>query len=183
MPVPQIQTRPNLTNTPYPNYPYGMPTYPPSSITQPSYPPSSMTQPSYPSSSITQPSYPYAQPYSAGSQSGQIPDNIYKESLISAVMDKVKYRLMDVMQQSKAEIDTLRNTEEELVNGQQRLDMLISDAQQQENNLGQYITQLRSKTVEMKDAVQKMSSSNQQQQSAQHNVKDDAIITPAPIYK
>ncbi|CAF0930032.1 unnamed protein product, partial [Didymodactylos carnosus] len=156
---------------------YGQP--PPSIVntsysTHPSY-----SMPSYPS--LSQPSYPYPQPYGIGGQAGQIPENIYKESYITAVMDKVKYKLMEVVHQSKAEIASLQKTEEDLVKGQQRLDMFISDAQQQGNILNQYVTQLKSKTIELKDAVQKMSSSRQQ--SAQHNLKDDAIIIPAPIYK
>ena len=41
-----------------------------------------------------------------------------------------------------------------------------------------YIASLRAKTSEMSDATQKMSSSGKD-----NSVKEDALVTPAPVYK
>lgn len=44
-----------------------------------------------------------------------------------------------------------------------------------------YLTNMRAKTAEMSEAIQKMSSSSSP--GNEHSVRDDALTTPAPVYK
>jgi len=138
---------------------------------------SSMPQPQqnygYPTSGYTQGSYPLG-----GYPQQHLPEQIYKDSLVSALIDKVKYRLEDLTMTSKAEIESLRRTEDDLVHGERQLQSMLNECQQQETQAQNYIATLRTKINEMKEANGKMSSS-----SSGETLKDDAIITTAPIYK
>lgn len=145
----------------------------------------------------TSQSYPFGYPPSQN----QIPQDIYRESLQTAVLDKVRHRCNEISQLGKAQIDSLRKTEQDLLDGQKQLQSLIQDAQQEQvqaqvsrlfsslspspspSSLVQnYIGHLRSKTNQIVDATQKMSSTSL---SGKDNggVRDDALVTPAPVYK
>lgn len=71
-------------------------------------------------------SYPHGYPQT------QIPQDVYRESLQSAVLDKVRQRLDEAIQMGTAQIDSLRRTEQDLIDGDKKLQSLISDAQQQQ---------------------------------------------------
>ena len=73
-------------------------------------------------------SYPFGYPPSQS----HIPQDIYRESLQTAVLDKVRLRSNEIIQLGKAQIDSLRKTEQDLIEGQTKLQSLIQDAQQQQ---------------------------------------------------
>ena len=72
-------------------------------------------------------SYPYGYPQT------QIPDAIYRDSVQAAVLDKVRFRLNEITQIGKAEIDSLRKTEQDLIDGERKIQSLIDNAQQQQS--------------------------------------------------
>ena len=73
----------------------------------------------------------YSNPYGYP-QTTQIPQDVYRESLQSAVLDKVRQRLDEAIQIENAQIASLRRTEQDLNDGEKKLHSLISDAQQQQ---------------------------------------------------
>ncbi|CAF4927535.1 unnamed protein product, partial [Rotaria sp. Silwood2] len=66
-----------------------------------------------------------------------------------------------------------------------RIQSYINDAQQQQIQAQNYIKNLQVKTNEILEATQKMSSSSSSSSSSgkENLVKEDALITPAPVYK
>ena len=63
---------------------------------------------------------------------GTISQEIYRESIQSAVLDKVRVRLDETIQIGNVEIESLRKTEQDLTEGEKKLQTLINDAQQQQ---------------------------------------------------
>ncbi|CAF3626646.1 unnamed protein product [Rotaria sordida] len=118
-------------------------------------------------------SYPYGYPQT------QIPQDIYRDSIQTAVLDRVRNRLDETVQIGQAQIDSLKKTEQDLIDGEKTIQRLINDAQQQQIQAQNYITNLQAKTNEMLEATQKMSSSL----GKGNSIKEDALITPAPVYK
>ena len=72
----------------------------------------------------------YAYPYGYPQQ--QISPDVIRSSLQSAVLDKVRYRFDEAMQMGNAEIDSLRKAEQDLTNGEKKLQLLITSLQQQQ---------------------------------------------------
>lgn len=105
-----------------PYYPSANP-YPP----YPSYPPTSNSP--YPYS--VYPPYPPMPPLSSAvggassSGTGTITDEHIRASLMSAVEDKLKRRMREQFQQHQAELETLRRTHQELVQGKAKLDEIL----------------------------------------------------------
>jgi hypothetical protein len=71
-------------------------------------------------------SYPYGYPPI------QVPETIYRDSIQTAVLDKVRYNLDETIQIGNAQIDSLRRTEQDLINGEKTIQLLINNAQQQQ---------------------------------------------------
>jgi hypothetical protein len=113
-------------STPYPTNISSMPTphMPPPSLPPPlsSSSSSSMPNPSY--------SYPYVYP-TANSQA--IPQDIFRESIQAAILDKIRFRLNEQTQLTRAQIDSLRKTEQDLTDGAKKLQQFIDNAQQQQH--------------------------------------------------
>jgi hypothetical protein len=78
-------------------------------------------------------SYPYGYPQT------QIPQDVYRESMQSAVLTKVRNRLDDTLQISNAQIVSLKKTEQDLIDGEKKIQLLINDAQQQQTQAQVYI--------------------------------------------
>ncbi|CAF1219343.1 unnamed protein product [Rotaria sp. Silwood1] len=119
-------------------------------------------------------SYPYGYPPT------QIPQDVYRDSVQTAVIDRIRTRLDETIQIGKAQIDSLQRTEQDLIEGEKRIQSFINDAQQQQIQAQNYITNMKAKTNEMLEATQKMSSSSS---GKGNTVKEDALMTPAPVYK
>jgi len=71
-------------------------------------------------------SYPHGYPQT------QIPQDVYRDSLQTAILDKVRNRLDETVQIENAQIYSLRKTEQDLIDGEKKLQSFIRDAQQQQ---------------------------------------------------
>lgn len=125
---------------PQPPQPGVIPGYPPTS----SYPPSTGygAFPPYPSANnLPYPSYnnaPYPIPYSsyggpiipgcgpASGGTGTIKDEHIRESLLTAIEEKLMRRMKEQFQQNQAELDTLKRTQDELKQGSSKLNSILS---------------------------------------------------------
>lgn len=176
-PYPQVQVVPQpgypgpapyppASNIPYPRFgsPYpgpvstngGMPFMPPTSSATP-YPPAVGYTPA---------------PEQAG---GTITEEHIKASLLSAVEDKLRRRLKEQAQQSNAELETLRRTQQELREGKGRLEDILSRLQRERAELDKNVALLQEKEKELEAAVEKL--------AEQEGVDvDEAVVTTAPLY-
>lgn len=155
---------PTSSNLPYPNF--GAP-YPGTANTNGGlpYPPTSTPTP-YPQSGYT------PAPDVAG---GTITEEHIKASLLSAVEDKLRRRLKEQSQQSQAELDTLRRTQQELRDGKTRLEDILSRLQRERTELDKNVALLQEKEKELEAAVEKL--------AEQEGVDvDEAVVTTAPLY-
>jgi hypothetical protein len=120
--------RPTTYSTPYPTnsalYPTPYPTNPTSYSTP--YP----TNPSMPMPTVGNTSYSY--PYGYPPTTTTIPEEQYRDSIQSAVLDKVRYQFDEIVPLRNAEIDSLKKTEQDLLKGEKIIQSLISNAQQEQ---------------------------------------------------
>lgn len=120
--------------------PYPPAAYPPTSGFPP-YPPSSSSFPSYPMQPTPYPPYPvpgggFGQsniPSSGGT--GTIKDEHIRESLLTAIEEKLMRRMKEKFQQTQAELETLKRTQEELKQGKIKLDNILSKLQKEQVNM------------------------------------------------
>jgi hypothetical protein len=71
-------------------------------------------------------SYPHGYPQTT------IPREVYRDSMQSAVLDKIRGRLHETIQVGNAQIDSLRKTEQDLTIGQRKIEEMINEARQQQ---------------------------------------------------
>ncbi|VVC92761.1 tumor susceptibility gene 101 protein [Leptidea sinapis] len=172
---PQVSPQPPYpTPTPYlvnPNLPYpnfGTPYPGPASTNGTPYPPANPTQ---------QP-YPQFTGYNASpdpATGGTITEEHIKASLLSAVEDKLRRRLKEQAHQSQAELETLRRTQQELVDGKSRLEDILSRLQRERADLDKNVAILQDKEKELQSAVERL--------DGQEGVDvDEAVVTTAPLY-
>ncbi|XP_072400083.1 tumor susceptibility gene 101 protein isoform X2 [Diabrotica undecimpunctata] len=158
--------------TPYPPASGGFGGYPP-------YPPTSNNSfqgyPPYPS---TQPQYPFnfGPPGTQASGTGTIKEEHIRESLLTALEEKLLRRMKEQFQQNQAELETLKRTQEELKQGKLKLDGILSRLEKEKNDLDKNITMLQDKEQELNKAIERIS--NQESIDV-----DDAVTTTAPLYK
>jgi ESCRT-I complex subunit TSG101 len=69
--------------------------------------------------------YPYA--------TSTIPQDIYRDSLQTAAFEKIRTRLNEFNQMGRAQIDSLRKTEQDLQNGEKKIDMFIQNIEQEQS--------------------------------------------------
>jgi FtsZ-binding cell division protein ZapB len=74
------------------------------------------------------PSYSYPQGYPQTT----IPADIFRESLQTAALNKIRYRFDETIQVGNAEIESLKKAEQDLTNGEKKLQSIINDLQQQQ---------------------------------------------------
>lgn len=154
---------------PYPNSNFsgGFPPYPPSSGAQNSpYPPGNFMQTGFNSPGQN----------SANSGTGTITEEHIKASLISAVEDKMRRRIQEKVNQSQAEIQTLRRTKQELMEGQSKLGEIMKKLERDEAELNKNVQLLKDKEVELAKSLETL------EQNDQIDV-DEAVTTTAPLYK
>lgn len=172
-PFPQVTPQPGYpTTTPYPTtsnlpYPgYGTP-YPGAVNTNGTpYPPASTATP-YPPAANYGPSTDVA--------TGTITEEHIKASLLSAVEDKLRRRLKEQSQQSQAELETLRRTEQELQQGKTRLEDILARLQREKADLDKNVIILQEKEKELQTAVERL--------GEQEGIDvDEAVVTTAPLY-
>lgn len=197
---PPVYSKPKQTKeqaTPYPTQSY-MP-QPPTTSTQSPYCPYPGQQfPPYPSpaggfGSYGQPGAggnypPYMPPsmptplgYNAGynpsSQgTGTITEEHIKASLVSAVEDKLKRRVQEKVNQCQAEIQTLKRTQQELNEGQSKINDIIARLERDEQELTKSIAVLKDKDQELDRALESL-------EKVDGIDVDEAVTTTAPLYK
>jgi len=110
------------------------------------------------------------------SGTGTITQEHIHASLYSAVEDKVKKHLREVLAQSQAEMEVLKKTEEDLNKGKSKLEDIINRLQIEQSQLEKSIHVLRSKETEMDELLAKVEKKDEID-------IDEAVIAPAPLYK
>ncbi|XP_051884777.1 tumor susceptibility 101a [Pristis pectinata] len=142
-----------------------------------SYPPSG----SYPPTTGTAQQHPYSsQPPAAGVGPGRdntISEDTIRASLISAVSDKLRWRMKEEMDRAQAELDALKRTEEDLKKGHQKLEMMVSQLDQEMSDVDKNIEALKKKDEELSVALEKMES------QSENNDIDEVVVPTAPLYK
>ncbi|XP_017780496.1 PREDICTED: tumor susceptibility gene 101 protein [Nicrophorus vespilloides] len=146
--------------TPQTGYNYNMPYVP-----TPGYPPYGAFPTPYP-----------AYPTPVANNAGTIKDEHIKESLLSAIEEKLMRRMNERFQQNQAEMDTLQRTLQELKQGKMKLDGILEQLTKEKNDLDKNITVLKDKEQELDKAIERLS--NQESIDV-----DDAVTTTAPLYK
>lgn len=164
---------PYPTSTPYPpssGFSGGYPPYPPSTNAFPSFPP-------YPNSPF--PAYPPTSSFGCPNPAvgtGTIKDEHIRESLMTAIQEKLLRKMKEQFMQSQAELQTLKKTQDELKQGKTKLDILLNKLEKEQKDLDKNITVLQDKEQELNTAIEKIGS--------QESIDvDDAVTTTAPLYK
>uniref|UniRef100_A0A803J6F4 Tumor susceptibility 101 n=1 Tax=Xenopus tropicalis TaxID=8364 RepID=A0A803J6F4_XENTR len=144
----------------------------------PGYPPAGQ----YPQTSGPQifPQPPAAQPpvtSSGPARDGTIGEDTIRASLISAVSDKLRWRMKEEMDRAQAELNALKRTEEDLKKGHQKLEEMVTRLEQEVTEVDKNIETLRKKDEELGVVVEKMES-----QSEYRDI-DEVIVPTAPLYK
>ena len=68
---------------------------------------------------------------SGPNRDGTIGEDTIRASLISAVSDKLRWRMKEEMDRAQAELDALKRTEEDLKKGHQKLEEMVSRLDQE----------------------------------------------------
>ncbi|KAG5897342.1 hypothetical protein JTB14_030228 [Gonioctena quinquepunctata] len=180
MPYPPNSFMPQPSGSYMPPYPPAA--YPPTSGSFGGYPPYPPTSNSgFPPFSSYQTPYP---PYSGGNfgtptqptGTGTIKDEHIRESLLTAIEEKLLRKMKEQFLQNQAELETLKRTQEELKQGKGKLDTILSRLEKEKNDLDRNITLLQDKEQELDKAIERIS--NQETIDV-----DDAVTTTAPLYK
>ncbi|XP_048861107.1 tumor susceptibility gene 101 protein-like [Brienomyrus brachyistius] len=111
------------------------------------------------------------------SRDGTIGEDTIRASLISAVSDKLRWRMKEEMDRAQAELDALKRTEEDLKKGHQKLEDMVSRLDQEVTDVDRNIELLKRKDEELTSALEKMES------QSENNDIDDVIVPTAPLYK
>lgn len=159
---------------PYPNSNFsgGFPAYPPSSGAQNTpYPPGNSFMPGMQTGGFNSPGQ-----NNNASGTGTITEEHIKASLISAVEDKMRRRIQEKVNQCQAEIQTLRRTKQELMEGQSKLGEIMKKLERDEVELNKNIQLLKDKDIELTKSLETL------EQNDQIDV-DEAVTTTAPLYK
>ncbi|KAM7414270.1 hypothetical protein PAMA_019203 [Pampus argenteus] len=123
--------------------------------------------------------YPTQTPVSAvgPGRDGTIGEDTIRASLISAVSDKLRWRMKEEMDRAQAELDALKRTEEDLKKGHQKLEDMVSRLDQEVTEVDRNIELLKRKDEELSEALEKM------ENQSENNDIDDVIVPTAPLYK
>ncbi|KAM5138426.1 tumor susceptibility gene 101 protein [Mantella aurantiaca] len=153
----------------HPSNPSGYPGY---------YPPGGQYPPTSGPGMFPQPPVPHPQVTSSGpARDGTIGEDTIRASLISAVSDKLRWRMKEEMDRAQAELNALKRTEEDLKKGHQKLDEMVTRLDQEVTEVDKNIETLRKKDEELGAVVEKMES-----QSEYRDI-DEVIVPTAPLYK
>uniref|UniRef100_A0A4W4HKG1 UEV domain-containing protein n=1 Tax=Electrophorus electricus TaxID=8005 RepID=A0A4W4HKG1_ELEEL len=111
------------------------------------------------------------------SRDGTIGEDTIRASLISAVSDKLRWRMKEEMDRAQAELDALKRTEEDLKKGHQKLEEMVSRLDQEVAEVDRNIDLLKKKDEELTEALEKM------ENQSENNDIDDVIVPTAPLYR
>lgn len=107
---------------------------------------------------------------------GTITEEHIKASLVSAVEDKLKRRIQEKVNQCQAEIQTLKRTQQELNEGQSKINDIIGRLERDEQELNKSIAVLKDKEQELERALEGL-------EKVDGIDVDEAVTTTAPLYK
>ncbi|GAA6093675.1 tumor susceptibility gene 101 protein, partial [Tachysurus ichikawai] len=111
------------------------------------------------------------------SRDATIGEDTIRASLVSAVSDKLRWRMKEEMDRSQAELDALKRTEEDLKKGHQKLEEMVSKVDQEMADVDRNIELLKKKDEELTAALEKM------EQQSENNDIDELIVPTAPLYR
>ncbi|XP_055453622.1 tumor susceptibility gene 101 protein [Psammomys obesus] len=114
---------------------------------------------------------------SGPSRDGTISEDTIRASLISAVSDKLRWRMKEEMDGAQAELNALKRTEEDLKKGHQKLEEMVTRLDQEVAEVDKNIELLKKKDEELSSALEKM------ENQSENNDIDEVIIPTAPLYK
>nr|XP_033783744.1 tumor susceptibility gene 101 protein [Geotrypetes seraphini] len=163
-----------------PGIPAGITPYPPGHASNPGGYPGYPYAPGGQYPPTTGPSHYSSQPpvTAAGpTRDGTISEDTIRASLISAVGDKLRWRMKEEMDRAQAELNALKRTEEDLKKGHQKLEEMVTRLDQEVADVDKNIELLKKKDEELTAALEKM-----ENQSEQSDI-DEVIIPTAPLYK
>ncbi|XP_035885020.1 tumor susceptibility gene 101 protein isoform X2 [Phyllostomus discolor] len=132
---------------------------------------------SRPTMSASYPPYQATGPPNSPSRDGTISEDTIRASLISAVSDKLRWRMKEEMDRAQAELNALKRTEEDLKKGHQKLEEMVTRLDQEVAEVDKNIELLRKKDEELSSALEKM------ENQSENNDIDEVIIPTAPLYK
>ncbi|XP_005380480.1 PREDICTED: tumor susceptibility gene 101 protein isoform X2 [Chinchilla lanigera] len=123
------------------------------------------------------PPYQATGPPNSPSRDGTISEDTIRASLISAVSDKLRWRMKEEMDRAQAELNALKRTEEDLKKGHQKLEEMVTRLDQEVAEVDKNIELLKKKDEELSSALEKM------ENQSENNDIDEVIIPTAPLYK
>lgn len=175
-PYPHTEGPPSTSyqpNMPYPNStPYPTP-YPPTN----SYPTPNANYPGYPPQSQSAPYPPPVPNTAAQSKPSALNDETIKASLMSAVNDKLKRRMKDAFAQAELEMTTLKQTENELKSGQEKIDRIVEKLQEETQEVEKNINLLTERNKEIQEKLEQFN-------DQQDDLNIDEVVSPTtPLYK
>ncbi|KAI7814814.1 tumor susceptibility gene 101 protein [Triplophysa rosa] len=132
----------------------------------------------YPTTSGPSPYTPVSTVTTVGpSRDATIGEDTIRVSLVSAVSDKLRWRMKEEMDRAQAELDALKRTEEDLKKGHQKLEEMVTKLDLEMADVDKNIDLLKCKDEEMTAALEKM------ENQSEDNDIDDVISPTAPLYK
>ncbi|KAA0723607.1 Tumor susceptibility gene 101 protein ESCRT-I complex subunit TSG101 [Triplophysa tibetana] len=132
----------------------------------------------YPATSVPSPYTPVSTFTTVGSsRDATIGEDTIRVSLVSAVSDKLRWRMKEEMDRAQAELDALKRTEEDLKKGHQKLEDMVTKLDLEMADVDKNIDLLKCKDEEMTAALEKM------ENQSEDNDIDDVISPTAPLYK
>ncbi|XP_026123749.1 tumor susceptibility gene 101 protein-like [Carassius auratus] len=108
---------------------------------------------------------------------GTIGEDTIRASLVSAVSDKLRWRMKEEMDRAQAELDALKRTEEDLKRGHQKLEEMVTKLDLEMADVDRNTELLKQKDEELTAALRKM------ENQSENNDIDDVILPTAPLYK
>ncbi|XP_063112888.1 tumor susceptibility gene 101 protein isoform X1 [Cavia porcellus] len=162
-----------------PGMPSGISAYPSGYPPNPSGYPGCPYPPGGPYPATTSSQYPSQPPVTTvgPSRDGTISEDTIRASLISAVSDKLRWRMKEEMDRAQAELNALKRTEEDLKKGHQKLEEMVTRLDQEVAEVDKNIELLKKKDEELSSALEKM------ENQSENNDIDEVIIPTAPLYK
>jgi len=108
--------------------------------------------------------------------SGTITQEHIKASILSAVEDKVRWRIRDEFSTLKAEQDSLKKIGEDLTSGGDKLRQMLRNLETESLQLDSSIKTLEQKQTDLKDMITKLDTTEQID-------VDEAVTAAAPLYR
>ncbi len=105
-----------------------------------------------------------------------IKPEFYKASLVSAVEDRVKERLSDLMQLKSGELESLRKSNDDLLKGEKQLKGIMGEAEAEIGSIKKHTYELKQKICVLNENIGKI-------RHRDNSNIEDAIVAPAPLYR